>query len=82
MLSEAGHRKIAVITGKRNYQTNIERMSGVQKLYLKNSAMPGEMMVLDGDWRFSSGVKAGEYILNMRESERPTAVLAFTDDMR
>lgn len=81
MLAEAGHSRIAVITGKRNYQTNIERMSGVQKLYLKNGAASAEMLVLDGDWRFSSGVRAGENILNMPPSERPTAVLAFNDDM-
>ena len=81
MLAEAGHRRIAAVTGKRNYQTNIERMSGLQKLYLKEGAVTNEIMVLDGDWSFSSGVKAGEQILSMGESERPTAVFAFNDDM-
>ncbi|MCL2866937.1 MAG: GntR family transcriptional regulator [Clostridia bacterium] len=81
MLSQAGHKRIAVITGKRNYQTNIERMSGLQKLYLKEDAVTNEMLVLDGDWLFSSGVKAGEQILSMPATKRPTAVFAFNDDM-
>jgi len=81
LLTEAGHRRIAAITGKRNYQTNIERMSGLQKLYLKEDAVTNEMMVFDGDWLFSSGVKVGEQILSMEKSKRPTAVFAFNDDM-
>jgi len=81
MLAQAGHKRIAVITGKRNYQTNIERMSGLQKLYLKEDAVTNEMLVLDGDWLFSSGVKAGEQILGMPAAKRPTAVFAFNDDM-
>ena len=81
MLAEANHRRIAVITGKKDYQTNIERMSGLQQLYLKEGMASGEMLVLDGDWSFSSGVKAGERILGIPESGRPTAVFAFNDDM-
>ena len=81
MLYNAGHRDIAVITGKHNYQTNIERMSGLQRLYLKKDLPANKTQVFNGDWLFSSGVDAGEKILSMPVSERPTAVFAFNDDM-
>jgi len=80
-LYNAGHRRLAVITGKRNYQTNIERMSGLHTFYMKKGISLGEMLVLEGDWLFSSGACAGEQIIYMKESERPTAVFAFNDDM-
>jgi len=80
-LLKAGHRKIAVITGKKNYQTNIERLSGLQTYYLKKGLPLSKIMMLEGDWLFSSGVSAGEQIANMKESERPTAVFALNDDM-
>lgn len=81
LLIGAGHRRIAVITGKRNYQTSIERMSGVQRIYMKDGMAPEEILVLDGDWKFASGVEAGRRLLNIAEGERPTAVFAFNDDM-
>ena len=81
MLTEFGHKRIAVITGIRNYQTTIERMSGVQKFYLKEGGASDEMLILDGDWLFASGVSAGKRILEMPQAERPTAVFAFNDDM-
>ena len=81
MLAEFGHERIAVITGVSNYQTSIERMSGVQKFYLKEEKAPDEMLILDGDWLFASGVSAGKSILEMPQAERPTSVFAFNDDM-
>ena len=80
-LYESGHRRIAVITGKRNYQTNIERMSGLQTYYLKKGLPLSKILVIEGDWLFTSGVSAGEQIISMNESERPTAVFALNDDM-
>ena len=81
MLTEVGHRRIAVISGKPNYQTNIERMSGVQSLYMKKGIPMNELLVINGNWLFSSGMEAGKRILAMDESERPSAVFAFNDDM-
>jgi len=80
-LFKAGHKHIAVITGKHNYQTNIERMSGLQKLYLKKGLPQSNITVFNGDWLFSSGVRAGEELLSMKKSPRPTAVFALNDDM-
>ena len=81
MLAEYGHKRIAVITGIKNYQTSIERMSGVQKYYLKEGKSPDEILILDGDWLFASGADAGKLILEMPLGKRPTAVFGFNDDM-
>ena len=81
MLSEAGHKKIAVITGKKNYQTNIERFSGVQRFYMQNDLKLEDKCILHGDWTFESGFDAGNYIMSMDKHTRPSAVFAFNDDM-
>ncbi|MDR3317996.1 MAG: GntR family transcriptional regulator [Clostridiales bacterium] len=80
-LMQAGHERVAYIIGKRNYQTCLKRLAGVQRLYTKNGKTLDERYIIDGDWSFGSGAKAGEYILNMPDNERPTAVFAFNDDM-
>ena len=80
LLMEAGHRRIAFIMGKSHYQTNIERLSGVRRMYRqKEKHLPPEYL-FQGDYRFDSGFEAGQRILAMGE-ERPTAVFAFNDDM-
>lgn len=81
MLVEAGHEKIAVVAGKRNYQTSIERLSGVQKLYMQKRMVFDPKYLFTGNWKFQSGVEIGEKILAMPKEELPTAVFAFNDDM-
>lgn len=81
MLTEAGHEKIAIVAGKRNYQTSIERLSGVQKLYMQKRIPFDSKYLFYGNWKFQSGVEIGEKILAMPKEELPTAVFAFNDDM-
>ncbi|MCL2158270.1 MAG: GntR family transcriptional regulator [Oscillospiraceae bacterium] len=81
MLMEAGHRKIAFIAGKENYQTTIERLNGIQSYYARNKLHFDKKYIIQGDWSFDSGVEAGEKFLAMSAEERPTAVFAFNDDM-
>lgn len=81
LLLEAGHRKIALITGKGGYQTTVERQSGFQSLLLANGLSLDPQYILPGNWLFESGFEAGKKILAMKGSERPTAVFAFNDDM-
>jgi DNA-binding LacI/PurR family transcriptional regulator len=80
-LIDAGHRRIAFILGKRSHQTTIERLSGVQSLYMTTGLPLQKQYLFDGNWLFSSGVEAGERMLAMNSAERPTAVFAFNDDM-
>jgi DNA-binding LacI/PurR family transcriptional regulator len=81
LLTDAGHRRIAYVTGKRNYQTTIERLSGVQRLYMQLGVPLDPKYVFTGNWQFPSGVEAAEQILAMPAADRPTAVFAFNDDM-
>ena len=81
MLAEAGHKRIAFITGKENYQTTIERLSGINSYYMKNNIYLDKKYIIPGQWHFNSGFEAGEQILAMKPRERPTAVFAFNDDM-
>ncbi|GHU16769.1 hypothetical protein FACS1894163_06730 [Spirochaetia bacterium] len=81
MLTDAGHRRIAFILGKRSHQTTMERLSGVRNLYTEQGIPLQEKYLLDGNWLFSSGIEAGERILAMAPAARPTAVFAFNDDM-
>jgi DNA-binding LacI/PurR family transcriptional regulator len=80
-LIAAGHRKIAFITGKSSHQTNMERLSGIQSLYTARGLPLRDEYLVPGDWTFGSGVLAAEKILSMKESERPTAIFAFNDDL-
>lgn len=81
MLARAGHTKIGYITGKEKYQTNIERFSGVMRWYAQNEQKFSEKYLFKGQYTYESGRLAGEKIAEMSESERPTAVFAFNNDM-
>lgn len=80
-LTEAGHRRIALITGKMKHQTTTERLSGFRSLYLKKNLAQNPKYVFTGNWMFDSGAAIGEKILAMPREERPTAVFAFNDDL-
>ncbi|MCL2096834.1 MAG: GntR family transcriptional regulator [Oscillospiraceae bacterium] len=81
LLHEAGHRRVAFITGKEDYQTTVERLGGVQSYYMKENIYLDKKYIIRGEWRFESGFAAGEKILAMKPEERPTAAFAFNDDM-
>jgi len=80
-LADAGHRRIAFITGKGNHQTNMERLNGVQALCGSRGIFLKNEYIIPGDWTFGSGVEAAKKILAMKASLRPTAVFAFNDDL-
>lgn len=80
-MAEAGHRNIALITGKMGHQTTMERLSGFRSLYLEKNLSQNLKYVYQGDWMFDSGAAIGEQILTLPKEERPTAVFAFNDDL-
>jgi LacI family transcriptional regulator len=80
-LVDAGHKRIAFITGKSSHQTNIERLNGVQALCnSRDIPLINEYLIL-GDWTFGSGAEEEKKILAMKTSIRPTAIFAFNDDL-
>lgn len=80
-LTDAGHRRIALIAGKSEYQSSIERLGGVQSLYQKIGLPLQANYVFSGSWFFEFGASVGEKIAAMPEGKRPTAVFAFNDDL-
>ncbi len=81
MLLDAGHKKIAIIKGKRSYQTTVERMLGVQSACLEAGIKLDEEFVFPGDWLFQTGYSVCEKIFALDETARPTALFAFNDEM-
>ncbi len=81
VLYDAGHRRIAVITGKKGYQTTNERLMGAQNLLYEKRIALKQQYVYSGNWLFDSGYEIGMRIASMKTSERPTAIFAFNDDM-
>ena len=80
-LADAGHRRIAFITGKTSHQTNIERLNGVHALLNSRGIPLRDEYIFSSDWTFGSGAEAAKKILGMKKSERPTAIFAFNDDL-
>jgi DNA-binding LacI/PurR family transcriptional regulator len=80
-LAEAGHKKIAFITGKSSHQSNTERLNGVRALYTARGIPLESGCLIPSDWTFASGALAAERILAVKAAERPTAVFAFNDDL-
>jgi DNA-binding LacI/PurR family transcriptional regulator len=76
-----GHRKIAIIAGKKDYQTTMERLLGVRSYLLENDMPFNEDYIFYGNWLFNSGFEIAEQICNLEPKDRPTAVFAFNDDM-
>ena len=80
-LIDAGHRRIACITGRESHQTNRERLNGVLALCSSQGiSMPNEY-IIPGEWNFNSGAEATKKILDMKAGLRPTAIFAFNDEM-
>jgi DNA-binding LacI/PurR family transcriptional regulator len=80
-LFDAGHRRIAFVLGKQSYNSCQERLSGIRQFYMEQEARLDPAYIFDGDWLFRSGIEAASRILGMEPAKRPTAVLAFNDDM-
>jgi len=71
-LIKQGHRRIAIITGAMHLQTGYERLQGY-KLALEDAGMALDAnLILEGDFRFESGRRLTEQIL--QQKERATAI--------
>ncbi|MDR0554214.1 MAG: GntR family transcriptional regulator [Treponema sp.] len=79
--ADAGHSRIAFITGKNSHQTNEERLNGIHALCGVRGIPLKNEYCISGDWTFASGVEAAKKILDMKPQVRPTAVFAFNDDI-
>lgn len=78
-LVELGHRRMAIVTGPRDFQSSREREAGFREaLAARGIGLPGDY-VIEGDYGFASGMAAAERLLDLAEA--PTAVFACNDIM-
>lgn len=78
-LIEQGHRTIGIVTGPQGFRSAFERRSGFREaLAAAGIALP-EALIVEGTYRFESGVAAGHKLLDSRP--RPTAIFASNDEM-
>lgn len=77
-LLENGHRDICVIEGNPNYDSTKERHRGWRASMLRHGLNPERIPVYRGNYRYTSGYKAANLIL---ENHHPTAILCFNDEM-
>jgi LacI family transcriptional regulator len=79
-LIATGHRSIAVLTGRANYETSRERLAGFRASLRKHSLDYAHMPVYEGDWTFDCGYETGKKIAALGKKKRPGAVFAFNDE--
>lgn len=78
-LAKLGHRRIAVIAGRRSFRSSHERRAGFEEgLAEFGITLPPEY-VLQGDYTFESGFALGADLLDLEPP--PTAVFASNDEM-
>lgn len=76
---QAGHEKIAIIEGKKDFQSVIPRKQGFAKAMLEADKPILPRYMLQGDYGFESGYFKMKELLC--EADRPTAVFCFNDNM-
>ncbi|WIF94202.1 LacI family DNA-binding transcriptional regulator [Caminicella sporogenes] len=78
-LIEAGHRKIAIITGYMNSRPAIERLIGYKKALEINNIPVEEKYIFYGDYTHETAYNITKEILNMKD--RPTAIFVMSNMM-
>lgn len=78
-LAELGHKTIALVTGPPNFRSSFERRVGLEEGLAQRGIKLAPKYIFQGDYRFASGVAAGEKLFAMKP--RPTAIFAGNDEM-
>ena len=78
-LAKLGHKRIAVIQGRKSFRSTHERRSGFEEGLAEFGITIPPQYVLQGDYTFESGLAIGADILDL--DPPPTAVFAANDEM-
>ena len=78
-LAKLGHKRIAVIAGRRSFRSSHERRAGFEEGLAEHGITIPPEYVLQGDYTFESGLALGSDILDL--DPPPTAVFASNDEM-
>lgn len=74
-----GHRNIAVIEGKWDFESTKKRRKGYLKAFKEDGINIKDDWIVSGDYSLESGYVAGKKILELQK--KPSAIFAFNDDM-
>jgi LacI family transcriptional regulator len=78
-LIAAGHRRIGMVAGPHGFRSAMERQKGYEEA-IEAAGLPLQRtMIVHGDYRFESGMRAAERLLDL--APRPTAVFSSNDEM-
>ena len=80
-LIDAGHRRIAVITGLAHTAPAQKRLRGIHKAFDEAGLILDSRLVKNGDWELESGYSCMKALLAQENESLPTAVLAMNDLM-
>lgn len=78
-LVSRGHRRIGFVTGPHGFRSAAERRHGFETALAAAGIAPSPSMIVHGDYRFESGVAAGNRLLD--QVPAPTAIFASNDEM-
>jgi LacI family transcriptional regulator len=78
-LIQNGHKGIAIIEGKKEFKSTIERKEGFLKAMIENNLQINREYIVDGDYTLESGHNAMKKLLSL--SKIPTAVFCSNDEM-
>jgi LacI family transcriptional regulator len=78
-LISLGHRRIALVEGPRDFRSARERRAGFEQALAEAGIAVPRSMVAEGDYRFESGLLAGDRLLT--SAPRPTAIFCCNDEM-
>lgn len=78
-LIQNGHKDIAIIEGKKGFNSTVERKNGFLKALSENKLQINSEYMVAGDYTIGSGYNAMKELLSLREI--PTAVFCSNDDM-
>jgi LacI family transcriptional regulator len=78
-LINMGHRRIGFIKGHPNHAASEDRLFGYRRALDRVGIAYEPSLVCDGEFDFESGVRGGNYLLDL--PERPSAIFASNDDM-
>ena len=78
-LAKQGHKRIAIIAGRRSFRSAHERRAGFEEGLAEYGISVPPEYVLQGDYTFESGLALGADILDL--DPPPTAVFASNDEM-
>jgi DNA-binding LacI/PurR family transcriptional regulator len=80
-LVSLGHCRIAILTWPESSRVGQNRMEGLMGFFKQAGLVIPSEWILRGEGNFQFGLQASRFFLDLPPDKRPTAIIAFNDDM-